>query len=711
MSGTMGAETAALDWLMKPRSVAIIGASDDGTRLSGRPVRYLLEGGYAGTIQPINPTRAKVQGLPAFPSVRSLPVPPDVAIIGVGARMARAAVEECAAAGVKAAIMFAAGFAEMGAEGEAEQAAIVARCRASGMRLLGPNCIGLFNAHARFFGTFATSLERGFPQPGKVAIVAQSGAYAQHAAYLARQRGVDVGYMVATGNEADIGLGEVLLWCARQPDIDVILACSEGVRDSGLLVQAFAELQAAGKALSFVKVGASEAGARAAATHTAALAGNDAVYHAVFRQYGVLRARSMEQQVDLAYALSRGSPPRGRRLGVITLSGGFGIQMCDAAMRSGLEVAPMPADAEARLRALLPFGATANPVDCTGQAVIDLHTLTGAFDTLLAEGGYDAVCGYIGTSPLTRSLGESLRKAIVEGCRRRGDRPVALCMSADPDMVSAFEAEGLMIFEEPTRAVAALGAAAEIGARREGRASPAASDAPGQVMRADLSGAMTEHTAKRILASAGVPVMAEHLVRDEEEAVRAAIALGFPVAIKIVSADISHKTEVGGVVLDVADAGSLRLAYAAMLARVQAAAPRARIEGVLVSPMARKGVETIIGVLRDPTFGPIVMFGLGGVFVEVMGDVTFRRAPFDETEALRMMSEVKGYALLAGARGALPSDRAAAARTLAAVSRFAAAHDDTLESLEINPFVVWQEGEGGAALDALIVPTRAPQGC
>lgn len=698
---------APLDLLMAPRSVAVIGASDDGTRLSGRPVRYLLEGGYQGEILPINPTRATVQGLPAFPSLAALPAPPDAAIIGVGARMARAAVQECAAAGVKAAIMFAAGFAEMGAEGQAEQAEIVRLCRAAGMRLLGPNCIGLFNAHSRFFGTFSTSLERGFPRPGKVAIVAQSGAYAQHAAYLAARRGVGVGYMIATGNEADIGLGEALLWCAGRPDVELILACSEGVRDPALLVQAFELAQRAGKAVSFVKIGASEAGARAAATHTAALAGDDAVYDAVFRQFGVRRARSMEEQVDLAYAVAQARPPAGRRLGVLTLSGGFGIQICDAAARSGLDVAPMPAAAEARLRELLPFGATANPVDCTGQAVIDLHTLTGALDTLLAEGGYDTLCAYIGTSPLTKSLGERLRAAIVAGMARRGSRPVALCMSADPETIRAFEAEGLMIFEEPTRAVAALGALAAIGARRDADAPPAARPAPPPAP-ADLAGAASEHVAKRLLAAAGVPVLPERLAPDLDAALRAAAEFGYPVAMKIASPDIAHKTEVGGVALGLAGPAALAAAHAAMLARVAAAAPGAGIEGVLISPMARKGVETIIGVLRDPTFGPVVMFGLGGILVEVLRDVTFRRAPFDEAEAMRMIAEVKGHALLAGARGAARADIPALARTLAAVSRFAAAHAERIEGIDINPFVVWAEGEGGAALDALIMPRRDP---
>jgi acyl-CoA synthetase (NDP forming) len=310
---------------------------------------------------------------------------------------------------------------------------------------------------------------------------------------------------------------------------------------------------------------------------------------------------------------------------------------------------------------------------------------------------------------LTRSLGESLRKAIVAGMAHRAGRPVALCMSADPDVVAAFEAEGLMIFEEPTRAVAALGALAEIGARR--RKAPAQSAAaPSPALAAlDPAAALSEHAAKKVLAAAGVPVLPERLAHDAGEAVQAARALGFPVAMKIVSPDIRHKTEVGGVMLGLADEAAVAAAHAAMLHRVRQIAPHAAIEGVLISPMARKGVETIIGVLRDPTFGPVVMFGLGGIFVEVMRDVTFRRAPFDEAEALRMIREVKGHALLDGARGAARADMRALAATLAAVSRFAATHAAVLEGVDINPFVVWEEGQGGAALDALIV-TRPSRG-
>jgi acyl-CoA synthetase (NDP forming) len=290
----------------------------------------------------------------------------------------------------------------------------------------------------------------------------------------------------------------------------------------------------------------------------------------------------------------------------------------------------------------------------------------------------------------------------------RADRPVALCMSADPDVVAAFEAEGLMVFEEPTRAVAALGALAEIGVRRQAAARIPA-DAPPPAAPLDPAASLSEHAAKRALAAAGVPVLPERMAHDVGQAFRAATELGFPVAMKIVSPDIRHKTEVGGVVLGLADEAALAAAHAAMLTRVRDAAPGATIEGVLISPMAHKGVETIIGVQRDPTFGPVVMFGLGGIFVEVLRDVTFRRAPFDEAEALRMIREVKGHALLEGARGAARADLPALARTLAAVSRFAAAHAAVLEGLDINPFVVWEEGRGGAALDALIV-TRAAQG-
>lgn len=685
--------------LFRPRSVAIIGASDDPARISGRPVRYLREGGFKGPIFPVNPKRTLVQGLKAYPSVSALPEVPDVALVAVSAELTPGAVRECAQRGVKAAVLFSAGYAETSAEGRLVQEEIVAVARAGGMRVLGPNCLGVFNSALGFYGTFANSLDRGLPAPGPVAVVSQSGAYGAHLSYVARARGMGVGYCITTGNEADVDVAQSLHWLARQPDVAVIMAYAEGVRDSATFLEALRIAHEHQKPVIFLKVGSSAVGARAVSSHTAALAGADAVYDAVFRQYGVHRARSTEEQLDVAYACARGILPKGNKLGIVTVSGGAGVQLCDAAERHGLDVAPMPEAAQKKLKALLPYAAVGNPVDATAQALNDMRLVVRNFEVMLEEGGYDALVGYFTTVPAARPFARPLREAILEGTRNYRDRLIVLCMVADADIVRAYEEAGFLVFEDADRAVVALGALARF--RR-------AFDT-GLVSRARVAAAkplpreLSEHEAKQVLAAAGIPVLPERLARSADEAADAALALGFPVAMKIASPDIAHKTEIGGVLLDVPHAQAVRAGFEALRERARQAAPQARIEGVLIAPMAPRGVETILGVMRDPTFGPVVLFGLGGVFVEVFKDVTLRLAPFDEREALAMIGEVKGRALLEGVRGGPPSDTQALARALVALGEFAAAHAETLESIDINPFLVLPQGQGALALDALIM--------
>jgi acyl-CoA synthetase (NDP forming) len=454
-----------------------------------------------------------------------------------------------------------------------------------------------------------------------------------------------------------------------------------------------------------MKVGASAAGARAVSSHTSALAGEDAVVDAVLRQHGAWRAASTAEQVDIAYACARGVRPASDRIGLISVSGGGGVQMADFAERVGLDAAPMPEAARARLREIMPFAAPENPVDVTGQVVNDASLLERALTVLCEETDYDAIAGYFTTVALDRGVNGPLREALLRGVAGRR-KLVVLCMLADPETVRAYEEAGLLVYEEPARAMTAV-AALRFFARSFGRPPETAEPAP--PARPAPPGPLDEASAKRLLAEAGIPVLAERLARSAEEAAEAAAAIGGPVVLKLVSPDIHHKTEIGGVLLDVPDAEAARAGFAALLDRARSAAPSARLSGILVAPMAPRGVETIIGVTNDPVFGPVVMFGPGGVFVEVFRDVSFRAAPFGEAEARRMIAETKAAALLAGARGAPPADLDALARALAAVSRFAAANAAWLDSLDINPFLVFPAGAGAAALDAAILPASAAE--
>jgi acyl-CoA synthetase (NDP forming) len=694
--------SAGLDALFRPLSVAILGASDDPTRISGRPLRYLLEGGFKGGIYPVNPNRETVQGVKAYKSLADVPAVPDVALLAVPASLTEQAVRDCIAKGVKGAVIFSAGYAESGEEGLEVQKRIADIARAGGLRLLGPNCLGIFNPQIGFFGTFTQSLDREMPGPGPLGIISQSGAYGSHIAYLARKRGIGINYWITTGNEADIDVAESLEWMAVQPDIKVIMAYVEGVRDGPRFRNALELARQNRKPVVMMKVGRSEIGAKAASSHTASLAGADAIYDAVFAQYGVHRATTTEEQIDVAYACARGVFPKSNKLGVVTLSGGAGVLISDAAERHGLDVAPMPATAQKKLKDLLPFASVENPVDTTAQALNDMNLLARNIEVILEEGGYDAVIGFFSSVPNTRTLSGPLRDAMAKGCARFPDRLIALSMIGDPDVVAAYEASGFLVFEDSDRAVAAL--AALVGFSK---AFDRSDDTPDIQPAASIgTEALSESAAKVLLGAAGIPFLDERVASSAAQAGAEADAIGYPVALKIVSPDIEHKTEIGGVLVGVADRAGVEAGFETLIARAAEYRPDARIEGVLVAPMARKGVETIIGVSRDPVFGPAVMFGIGGVHVEVLKDVVFRLAPFGRAEAVRMIDQIRGRALLSGVRGSAPADVDALADLLVRISEFAAAHHDDIETIDLNPVVVLAAGEGVVALDALVVPRR-----
>ena len=690
--------------LLEPRAVAILGASTDPSRIGGRPLRYMLEAGFEGPIYPINPNRDTVQGLKAYASIEAAPGPVDCAIVAVPAALVPAALEACAGQGVKSAVVFSSGFAEAGAEGAALQTRMTEIARRGGIRIVGPNCLGIFNAAVHFYATFSTNFDGGYPPPGRIAIISQSGAYGSHVFALARARGLGVRYWITTGNESDVEIGECIAWAAMDEDVDLIVAYAEGARDGKALLLGLDLARANAKPVIFMKVGRSEVGAEAALSHTVALAGSDAIYAAAFRQYGAHRARSTEDMLDAAYACSAGVYPKGRRIGLVTLSGGVGVQMADDAIDLGLDVAAMPEAAQAKLREILPYAAPRNPVDITGGAFNDLSLVEKNFELMLEEGGYDAIVAFLSIFAASPYIVDDLVPMLAELRQHFPERLIVLSLVAPPEVVVRYEAAGYLVFEDPCRAVAATAALMSFGASfARGRPSPAPALPAG--VPPIPEGAVSEREAKAVLAAAGLPVVEERLARSAEAAARAAEELGLPVAMKLNAPGLAHKTEIGGVLLDLATVEAVRDGYEALLAR--AARSGARPDGILVAPMIAGGVETILGVQRDPLFGPAVMFGLGGVFVEALDDVTFRLAPFGIDEARRMIREVKGFKVLQGARGRPPADLEALAEALARLSVLAAAGAERIESIDVNPFLVLPEGQGALALDALIVFRRS----
>lgn len=688
--------------LFRPKSIAILGASEEPGRIGGRPVQLLKDFGFEGKIYPVNPNRETVQGLEAYPSIDAIPGGVDQAIMAVPAKIAIDVAEQCAAKGVKSIVAFTSGFSEMNTEGEAMQQRLTDIADESGMRILGPNCLGIFSTRDCAWSTFSSSIIHGRPKVGSIGVVSQSGAFGAHFFVLLRERGLGFSYWATTGNEGDVEFADCVRFMAEDDGTDVILGYMEGCRDVDKLYDAFEFAHSKGKPIVMMKVGNSDIGAHAAASHTASLAGANEVYESVFKRFNVYRAQTARELVDIGYACSFGQYPKGRRLGIVTVSGGAGVLMADAAADVDLDVAPMPLKTQKMLKELIPFAGTRNPVDTTAMFYNDWSLLTKNFDAMLSEGNYDSIASFFTSFAFSDALTDSLMEAIRPIRKKFPDRPMALSIFGDPKNIRKIEEEGILAFEDPADTIFALEALARLHAGFN-RKLPARPKIPKTTPKV-TSKPLNEYEAKRLMKKAGIPAGRESLAKTAGDAAKAAARIGFPVVMKIVSPDIMHKTEIGGVVLNLSSQSAVRKAFNEIVANAEKAEPNARIDGVLVAKMIGGGVETILGTFRDPTFGPVVMFGLGGIFAEALKDVTFRVAPFGIKEANEMIREIKGYTILKGARGAPPADVAALAKALSNLSIFAAANADTLESVDVNPFVVHPKGKGAVALDALIVP-------
>jgi acyl-CoA synthetase (NDP forming) len=701
----MSLNTSSLSRLLRPASVAVIGASSDPLRIGGRPVRYLKDGGFKGAIYPINPKHSVIQDLITYPDLGALPEVPDLAIIALPAAAAVLAAQACADACVGAAIIFSADFAETGKAGLKRQDELGRIARGSGMRILGPNCLGMFNANIGLYCTFSSTMEASLPRPGRTAIVSQSGGYGSHLYVVARNRGIDVSYWITTGNECDIELGECLLWAARQDDVDTILAYAEGVRSGPVLAEAFATAKRAGKRVLFLKSGRSVSGSLAVATHTAALTGSDAVYDAMFRQYGVARLNTTEEMIDAAYVCSRGLVPSNRSVALISISGAMGVQMADAAEAAGLEVTEVPADVAQKLKQLTPYASARNPIDITAQAFNDLRLVERNLCAILDTGIYGSVISFFTVTVAAPAMAARLHALLAPLPRRYADSLQVMSVIAPAEIVRSYEEAGYLVFEDPVRAIWAIAAA--IAASAPWKECKQDSYEPFTVLASDVvrAAARTEITSKAMLLSMGIRVPPGGFASNADAACAVAAGLGYPVAVKVVAQEIVHKTEAGGVELNVVSEQELRAACARILTNADSRCPGAHVEGLLVERMVASGLETIVGSYLDAVLGPVVVFGLGGVQAEIYRDVSLRLAPIDDAQALEMIMEIKAWPMLNGYRGRPAADVGELARIVAIISRVAARYAGVIGSIEINPLIVYTAGEGAVAADALIVLT------
>ena len=699
-----------LEAVFNPRSIALIGASDDSTKIGGRPLQFLQRYGYAGGIYPVNRRGGTVQSLPAYASVADLPETPDLAVVTAPPESVPEAIRASAARGVRAAVVISSGFSEMGAAGQALQQQIGDIARASGMRIVGPNCLGAIGVREKSIATFSVALEAGFPAAGSVGIVSQSGNLGSYAMRVAAERGAGISRLLTTGNECDVDIADAIAALALDDVTSVILCCLETCRNGPRLVRALALAREAGKPAVVLMVGVSDAGSAAAASHTGALAGSDAVFDVVLRNAGAVRVPSIEQLIEVGLAISVVGvqrAPRGERVAVLTASGGFGVLLADAASAQGLTLPPLQAATRARILAAVPFASPANPVDMTAQVSSRPELLAEVLDAVAADDSCDALVLQSANAFNMPRLRDVFLAALRRLREAHPARTLLVCCRAPREVAQQLHALGYPTVEGLDAACATLAALVQVG--RQADARHAATPAPAAATPLDAQAFADEASAKAALAAAGLPVLREATAATRAAALAAAQDIGFPVVLKIVSPDIAHKTEVGGVVVGVRTPAQLDAEYDALLARVAQNAPQARITGVLVAQMAPQGTELILGTKKDPVFGPMVMVGLGGIYAEVFQDVALQTAPVSEAQAELMLRSLKCFPLLDGARGRAKADVAAAARAVASLSRFAAAHADSVAEIDINPLVVLSQDQGAFALDALLVPHAPAQ--
>ena len=689
-----------LDRLFSPRSIAVIGASKTVGKVGYLTLSNLVQSGFQGPIVPINSAGGELFGLPVYKQLADYPDPIDLVVIAVPAEMVPAAARDAVAKKAGAVVVVASGFKEAGPEGRALEDELIAICRRGGVRLLGPNCLGVINTAIRMNASFS----RRIPQAGSMAIFSQSGALCTAMMDIADERELGVSKAISIGNKADITEVDVLEALAEDEDTRVIVGYLEDISDGDRFVKA-AEAASNRKPVVILKAGTTTAGSRAAANHTGVLVGKDTAYGAAFKRAGICRADTFDALFDSATALALQPTPKGDRVLIITNSGGSGTISADAVEKAGLTVAPLGEELARQLRRALPDAAFIdNPIDISAAAEPRHYAAT--IDIAAAEGSFDAVLIVLAPQYMTEPA--ATVRAIVAHLDE--NMPVLAAFLGGGDIMPSRQelaAAGLPFYDSPERAVTALKAMHEYGVwqRRPAR----------QVVRFPVNRRRVERIiyrrqrtdrlrlgevkSKDILKAYGFQILEGRLTTSPEEAMEIARFIGFPVALKVISPSIIHKSDLGGVRLNLNSAQEVADAFDLMMLRINKLAPNAIIGGIYVEKMAEKGLEVIIGMTRDPQFGPMLMFGLGGIFVEVMKDVTFHLAPITENEAAQMLQSTRSYELLQGKRGLKEVDMHAIAVALQRISQLTTDFPQILD-LEINPLIVGEMGNEPVVVDA-----------
>ncbi len=695
-----------LDPVFNPSSVAIIGASRRDGTIGNQVTKNLIEGGFPGPIYPINPGSDEILGLKAYPSVLDVPGPVDAAVYCIPADKCLEAARQCAKKGVKGHIVITSGFGEIGKH--AEEWELVRIARESGGRVIGPNIVGIMSNPGRANASFAPML----PYPGQTALISQSGALIIALDTVTHVRRFGISSMISLGNMADVDFADCIEYYAQDPNTNCIALYIEGVRSGRNFLQAG---RWAGKPIVALKAGVSAHGAAAAASHTGSLAGSAKIYEAACKQVRMIWASDLDDLLNRSQALSMQPLLRGDNVVIITNGGGIGVLGSDAAERQGIPLHTAPPELQAEFRKFMPdYGSPKNPVDITGGSGVAGYE--GALEIALKAPWVHGIGVFYCETAVTKGL--DIAETVIRKLRESGvsDKPIVACFVGGAGSVEAgkrlLEAS-IPYFDCPNKAMAALATLrqaakyAEEGCKIDFEPYTDVDKRRAQAVIANArqSGrtALTEPEAKEVFAAYGLPVTRAALAKTEEEAVAIAGRCGYPVVLKIVSPDILHKSDAGGVKVNIKDAEGVRAAYRTILENARKYKADADIHGILVSEMAPAGTEVICGTVCDPTFGPTVMFGLGGIFVEVLKDVTFRVAPISQECGMLMQAEIRSFPLLEGARGEKRRDQEAVATVLSRLSQLVSDLEDEIAETDANPVLVYAKGNGCKVVDARVI--------
>jgi acetyl coenzyme A synthetase (ADP forming)-like protein len=694
--------------LFKPRSVAVIGASREPGKVGFAVLRSIIDGGYKGEVYPVNPKADKILGLTAYKSVSDVPGDIDLAVIVVPAQAALDVMEECGKKGVRYAVVISAGFKEIGGEGIEREKKLTETARKYGIRVVGPNCLGIMDLHTPLNASFAPMPETR----GGIAFVSQSGALLSAILDWAPKAGIGFSKIVSLGNKADLNEVDFLAYLGEDPETKVILLYLESIVDGRRFVE-IGSTVARKKPVILLKGGVTEAGARAALSHTGAMAGGVTALKAALRKAGIIQVSTISELFDMAIAFNSQPIPMGSRIGIVTNAGGGGVVASDLLVSRGLRLAELSKQTIDYLRSTLPPVASVyNPVDVIGDAKADRYRV--AIEALLRDPAVDGLLVILTPQVVTEP--EETAKVIIELSRQYSSKPVLAVFIGGEKVEKATKMlieKNIPVYEMPERAVAAMFGLASYRELREyvakvlermeifdvdrERALEIIEEAKKQNRRVLL-----EHEAKDVVKSYGVPVAPTKLATSENHAIEIARRLGYPVVLKIASPDITHKSDVGGVIMNLKSDEEVAEAFRTIISNAKRCAPTASIHGVVVQRMVPKGREVIVGATKDPTFGHIIMFGLGGIYTELFKDVSFRLAPLSLYEAREMIAETKAYTLLRGFRGEPPADINSIMDTLLRVSKLVTDVPEIVE-MDINPLFVYEEGAGVAAVDVKIV--------